>query len=109
MAILLKACKSDSYESRNSLKLSLTFDTFVRIFVDCKSFLESKSPDILALCKANLDDSIDSGNFCVRDYLPLIQKDSSIHVHGLAVYVKEGLPFARDLSLENSANPYLCF
>ena len=30
-------------------------------------------------------------------------------MHGLAVYVKEGLPFARDLSLENSAYSYLCF
>ena len=30
-------------------------------------------------------------------------------MHGLAVYVKEGLPFARDLSLENSADFYLCF
>ena len=27
----------------------------------------------------------------------------------LAVYVKEGLPSARDLSLENSADSYLCF
>ena len=33
-------------------------------------------------------------------YLPLIRKDSSTHMHGLVVYVKEGLPFARDLSLE---------
>ena len=30
-------------------------------------------------------------------------------MHGLAVYVKEELPFARDLSLENSADSYLCF
>ena len=30
-------------------------------------------------------------------------------MHGLAVYVKEGLPFVRDLSLENSADSYLCF
>ena len=30
-------------------------------------------------------------------------------MHGLAVYVKEGLPFARNLSLENSADCYLCF
>ena len=30
-------------------------------------------------------------------------------MHGLAVYVKEGLPFARDLSLENFADSYLCF
>ena len=56
-----------------------------------------------------MDDSIDSGNFSVRGYLPLIRKDSSTHMHGLAVYVKEGLPFACDLSLENSADSYLCF
>ena len=30
-------------------------------------------------------------------------------MHGLTVYVKEGLPFARDLSLENSIDYYLCF
>ena len=30
-------------------------------------------------------------------------------MHGPTVYVKEGLPFARNLSLENSANSYLCF
>ena len=30
-------------------------------------------------------------------------------MHGLAVYVKEGLPFARDLSLENFSDFYLCF
>ena len=78
-------------------------------FVDCESFFESNSPDILALCETNLDDSIDSGNFSVRDYLPLIRKDSSTHTHGLAVYVKEGLPFAQDLSLENSADSYFCF
>ena len=56
----------------------------------------------------NLDDSIDSDNFSVRDYLPLIGKDSSTHMHGLSVYVTEGLPFARDLFLENSADSYLC-
>ena len=77
-------------------------------FVDCESFLESNSPDVLALCETNLDDSIDSGNFFLRGYLPLIQKDSSIHMHGLIVNVKEELPFARDLPLENSADSYLC-
>ena len=30
-------------------------------------------------------------------------------MHGLAVYVKEGLPFAWDLSQENPADSYLCF
>ena len=72
-------------------------------FFNCQSFLESNSPDILALCETNLDDSIDSGNFSVRGYLPSIQKDSITHMHVLAVYVKEGLSFAPDLSLEKSA------
>ena len=69
----------------------------------------NRTPDILALCETNLDDSIDSSSFSVRGYLPLIRKDSGAHMHGLAVYVKEGLPFARELSLENSADSYLCF
>ena len=47
--------------------------------------------------------------FSVRGYLPLIRKDSSTHMHVLAVYVKEGLHFARDLSLGNSTDSYLCF
>ena len=110
MAILSKACKPDNFESHNSLKLSFTNIRGLHSnFVDCESFLESNSPDILALCETNLDDSIDSGNFSVRVYLPLIQKDSSTHMHGLTVYVKEGLPFAQDISLENSADSYLCF
>ena len=75
-------------------------------FVECESFLESNSPDILALCKTN---SIDSDNFSERGYLPLIRKDCITPMHGLAAYVKEGLPFARDLSLKKSAAPYLCF
>ena len=45
----------------------------------------------------------------MRGYFPLIRKDSITHVHGLAVSVKEGLPFVQDLSLENSADSYLCF
>ena len=110
MAILSKPCKSYNFESHNSLKLSFTnIGGLCSNFVDCESFLELNSSDILALCMTNLDDSIDSGNFSVRGYLPLIQKDSSTHMHGLAVYVKEGLPFARDLFLENSADSYLCF
>ena len=44
----------------------------------------------------------------MRRYLPLIRKDSITHIHVLAVYVTEGLLFARDLSLENSVNSYLC-
>ena len=102
MSILSKACKPDNFESHESLKLSYTNIRGLRSnFVDWESFLESNSPGILALCETNLDDSIDSSNFSVGGYLPLIRKDSSTHMHGLPVYVKEGLPFARELSLEN--------
>ena len=66
-----------------------------------------KSLDTLALCQTILDNSIDSGNFSVRDYFPLIRKDSVTHRHGLVVYAKEGLPFARDLSPENSMDSYV--
>ena len=55
---------------------------------------------MLALCETNLDESTDSGSFSVTGYLPYIRKDSSTHMHGLTVYVKERLPFAQDLSLE---------
>ena len=79
------------------------------LFEFCESFLESNSHEILALCETNLDDSIDSGNFFLRGYLPLIRKDCSTHTHGLAVYIKEELPFAYNLSLENSADSYLYF
>ena len=94
----------------NSLKLWFTNIEDLRSnFVDCKFFLESDSPDIIALCEPNLVDSIDSGNFSVRAYLSLIKKDSSTNMHGLTVNVKKGLPFAQDLSLESSADSYLRF
>ena len=103
-----KGCKPDNFESHNSLKLYKYHCTsFTNIcslcsnFVGCESFLEPNSPDILALCKAILDDSTDSGNFSVTGYFPLIWKNSVTHIHGLTVYVKQGLPFAWDLSVEN--------
>ena len=67
------------------------------------------SYEILAACETNLDDSIYSGILFLKDYLPLIGKDSVTHIHGLAVYVKEGLPFAHDLYLQNSEYSYFCF
>ena len=107
MAILSKGCKPDNFQPHNSLKLSFKTVRGLRSnFAECESFLESNSPDILALCETKLDDSTDSGNFSVRGYLPVIRKDSITHIHGLALYLKKGLPFARDLSLENSVDCY---
>ena len=108
MAMLSKGYKPDNFESHKSLKLSFTNIRGLHSnFIKCESFLES--PDILALCETNLDNSIDSGNLSATGYLSLIRKDSTTHMHGLALYVKEGLPFARDLSLETAVGSYLCF
>ena len=105
MAILSKSCTSDNLESHNSLKLRFRNIWGLRLnFGNCESFLESNSPDILD-CAWNLDGSM---GISLWD-LPLIWKDSSTHMHGLAVYVKEGLLFAQDISLENSADCNLGF
>ena len=110
MAILSKGCKPDNSEPHNSVKLNFTNIRGLRSdFVECESFLESNSTDIFALCEKNLGDWIDSGNSSLRGYVPLIRKDSITHMYGLAVYMKEELPFARDISLENSADSFLCF
>ena len=110
MALLSETCKPDNFESQNSLKLSFTnIWSLCSNFVDCESFLESNFLDILALCETNLDGSTDSANFSLGCYLPLIRNDSRTHMQGLAVYIKEGLPFTWNLSLENSADSYLNF
>ena len=84
MAILSKGRKPDNFELYNSLKLSfMNIRGLCLNFVDCESFLELNCPDVLAVCETNLDDSIDSGNFNVRGYLP--------QMHGLAVYMKDFL------------------
>ena len=107
MAIFSKGCKWDNFESQNSLIVLPIVKFFVPILLT-ESFLESDSPDILAVWQTNLDNSIDTGNFSVRGYLPLIWKDSVTHMHCLAVYMKEGIRFAQDLTLETSVNLYLC-
>ena len=67
MVITLRGSKPGNFELHISLKLSFTnIRGFCSNFVECESFLESNSPDILALCVANLDESIDFGNFSVR-------------------------------------------
>ena len=75
------------------------FEAFVRILLIVNLSLNQTLLTLL-LCETNLNDSIDFDNFSVRGYLPLIQKDSNTHMHNLVVYVKEGPPFARDLSLQ---------
>ena len=93
MDILSKGCKPHNFESHNSLKLTLPNILNISLFQFCwmQIFQWIK---LSWHSEKNLDDSIDSGNFSASGYLPFIWKDSITHIHGLPVYVKEGLPFA---------------
>ena len=104
MAILSKGCKPDNFELHNFLKVSFTNIRGLRSnFFDRESFLDSNSPDILALFETNLDGSIDSGNFSVRGYL-----EGFSYSYAWSRSLCEGRTyFARALSPENSANSYL--
>ena len=71
--MLYKICKSDHFESHNSLKLNFTnIRALHSNFDGCESFFGANPPDILALCETNFDDSFYSGNFYVRGYLSSI-------------------------------------
>ena len=70
--VLLSVHEADNFESHNSLKLNFTnVRGFRSNYIGCESFLESNSPDILALGKANLEESIGFSNSSVMGYLSL--------------------------------------
>ena len=57
MAILSNGQKPCNFESHNSITLSFTNNQgLCSNFVECESFLESNSPDILAISEINLND-----------------------------------------------------
>ena len=105
ITILSKERKPDNFESRNTLTLSFTnIQGLSSNFVVCEYFLESNSRDILILCKTNLDDFWQF--FC----------EGVSNLQGLyysyawcCSLCGEGLSFALELSLENSADSCLCF
>ena len=73
MAILSRVCEPGDFESHNSSILSFINIRALHLnFEGWQSFLEATSPEILAVCETNLDNSIYSGSFPVRGYLPLI-------------------------------------
>ena len=106
MAILSKACKQDKFPIRQFSKTQLYKYSRSSFKFQSESFLESNSPDILALC----DKLNRLWHFYVRDYLPVIQKDSATCMHSFAVYVKEGIPnyFIQCLASFSSINHLLC-
>ena len=81
--------------SQNSVKVRFcNIQDFCSNFFTYEPFLKSSCPDNRDLCETYLGDPTGSSNFSVRGYLPLIQKGSFIHMHGLTVYVKERIAFA---------------
>ena len=80
-------------------------------FPEVQTFLSNKSPDILALCETGLNESIPDCEFDVPGFSRLISKHDHLnrHMHGLGVYIKEGLPCARETSHEEINSPYMCF
>ena len=110
MTILSKARKSDNFQSHNSLKLSFMNIRALRsnfcwllIFPWIKFSWHScymwDKPGWLKWF----------WQFPCERLSSFSPKDFSTHMYGLAVSVKEGYPFARDVSLENCADSHLCF
>ena len=74
-----------------------------------ETFLMQKSPDLLAMCETNLNNEISSSDFMVKGYLPIIRKDSTHHMHGLGLYVRENLPIGREHRFESPVHSFMCF
>ena len=86
MAILSKGCKPDNFESHYPLKLNFTNIRGLCLnFVDCQSFLDQTL--LTFLLYGRLGWSIDSGNFSVRGYLPLIRKDSTTLIYMVLQFI----------------------
>ena len=107
MAILSKECKADNFESHSSLKLSFTRPSFqfcwMWIFPWTKlSWYSCPEWDELGWFSwfwQFLFEGLSSFNL----------KRCFTCMHGLVVYMKEGLTFALTKSLENSAGAFLMF
>ena len=78
-------------------------------FSSVEAFLANSSPDLLALSETNLSSNFADSDFCIPGYLPIIRKDSSTHMHGLAVYARDTLPISREVHLEKPTEPFMCF
>ena len=78
-------------------------------FSSVEAFLANSSPDLLALSETNLSPNFADSDFSIPGYLPIIRKDSSTHMHGLAVYARDTLPISREVHLEKPTEPFMCF
>ena len=64
---------------------------------DLRLLAEAKSPHVILLCETWLDDSISNDEICINNY-NLIRRDRSRHGGGIAMYVRDNIPFSTILS-----------
>ena len=111
MMILSEVLKPNNFESYNSVKINFTANQSLCSLIKFRLILIIlwiKVSWCSGFISGKLDVWIRSSNFTVRDYVPLIWKDCVTHMYGFVFYMKEGLPFARNLSLEKLRN-LICF
>ena len=109
MAILSKGCKPDNFEPHKSVKRRFRKLQGLHSNVfDVNLFLNQTFLTFLLYVRQTWMTRLVL-EISVKAYLPLIRKDSITLMYGLAVHINEGLAFAQDLFLENSADCYLCF
>ena len=99
------------HHNHNARDFSLSFTNIRGLrgnFDSCESYLITNSPDVLAISETNLSSDIDSNRFTVPGYHPILRKDSSTHMHGLAIYIRDSLPIARALDFETPDKSYMC-
>jgi len=77
-------------------------------FADVESYLHLNKPDIFGLSETALNESVPNSDLIIPGYLPLIRKDSIKHMHGLGIYVRDNLPIAREVELEDKQHPFIC-
>lgn len=111
MMILSEVLKPNNFESYNSVKINFTANQSLCSLIKFRLILIIlwiKVSWCSGFISGKLDVWIRSSNFTVRDYVPLIWKDCVTHMYGFVFYMKEGLPFARNWSLEKLRN-LICF
>ena len=103
--------KSKSDKSKSPPPLTVCYTNVRGLrgnFTDLEAFMHKNKPDIFALCETNLHDNTQDSDFQLPGYLPIHRKDAG-HMHGLGVYAKSNLPIAREPTLEEDNESYMCF
>ena len=90
--------------SSNSFKISYTNIRGLRSnFPEVAAHVEEARPDFFSLCETNLGSEVCCDDLHLPGYSPIITKDDRLgrQGHGLAVFIKDGLPCGRVAAYEN--------